>query len=140
MKEISGVDGVTKKESSEEKKKTYKASPEGTEGGGGGSTNRRDGKESPGSWTKTREGAVNRHSYVEAVDRLQTERTSEEVGSNMGHHGPPSSSWRFSGGPLQGCGCGELNHRMRVGEKMRSWDHVHTNFLEIFEEGDSASG
>lgn len=29
------------------------------------------------SWTKTREGAVNRHGYGEAVDRHQTERPSK---------------------------------------------------------------
>lgn len=51
------------------------------------------GKESPGSWTKTREGTVNTHGYVQAVDRHQTERPSQRWAIKR----TPTSSWRFLG-------------------------------------------
>lgn len=67
------------------------------------------GKESPGSWTKTREGTVNTHGYVQAVDRHQTERSSQGWAIKCAPPPPRGGSW----GPRQGRGCGETETTSR---------------------------
>lgn len=84
---------MAKKESSKKKKRTHKASSRGTEKSEGGNADKGDGKGITRQLDQNQRGHCEHTWYVEAVDRHQTERSSQGWAIKCA----PPTSWRFLG-------------------------------------------